>query len=334
MITEFDLVNQDILSFRSDLLLLKYSQARFGLDWTVASILIGNGVCRSEEIAPAPGEFVILEPSLPIITAKRVMFLGTVGPERLGYDELHAFARRAIEIMAAENLPVSRMTTTIHGVGFGLDAGEAIQHLAVGFLEGVRSFRPRTLQKITFVEGKVRRLKPAASALASIGLRTASTEENEWVYRESVPTRSAGRGGVTLEKRDHVFVAIPFSEEFEDVYEFGIYEPVRKCGYICERVDETSFTGDVLERIRNRVESAKFVIADLTGGRPNVYLEVGYAWGKGVPVIFIAREQEELHFDVKTHRCIYYRTIGQLSKDLERLIVGLPEHGPIAHERG
>ena len=77
-----------------------------------------------------------------------------------------------------------------------------------------------------------------------------------------------------------VFVAMPFAEEFEDVYEFGIYEPVRKCGYICERVDETHFAGDILQRIKDRIQAAKFVLADLTGGRPNVYLEVGYAWGQ------------------------------------------------------
>ena len=119
------------------------------------------------------------------------------------------------------------------------------------------------------------------------------------------------------------FVAMPFSEDFQDIYEFGIYEPVRRCGYICERVDEPSFTGDILQRIIDRISTAEFVVAELTGARANVYLEVGYAWGKGVPVITLAREGEKLHFDVSTHRCIFYRTIGQLAKELEKLVRGV-----------
>jgi hypothetical protein len=120
--------------------------------------------------------------------------------------------------------------------------------------------------------------------------------------------------------KPHIFVAMPYAEEFQDVYEFGIYGPVRRCGYICEKVDETSFTGDILHRIKQKIESAKIVIADLSGSRPNVYLEVGYAWGHGVPVVFLSKEGEPLHFDVQTHRCIYYKTIGQLARDLERFL--------------
>ena len=116
---------------------------------------------------------------------------------------------------------------------------------------------------------------------------------------------------------------MPFAEEFQDVYEFGIYGPARKCGYICERVDDASFAGDILQAIRTRIETASLVVAELTGARPNVYLEVGYAWGKGIPVVFVAKQGEPLHFDVQTHRCIYYRTIGQLARDLEGLLAGL-----------
>ena len=35
---------------------------------------------------------------------------------------------------------------------------------------------------------------------------------------------------------------MPFSEEFQNVYEFAIYPAVRNCGFVCERVDEAHFT--------------------------------------------------------------------------------------------
>ncbi len=50
---------------------------------------------------------------------------------------------------------------------------------------------------------------------------------------------------------------------------------------------------------------------------------MGYAWGKGISVIALAREGEKLHFDVSTQRCIFYKTIGQLAKELEKLIRGV-----------
>jgi nucleoside 2-deoxyribosyltransferase len=95
---------------------------------------------------------------------------------------------------------------------------------------------------------------------------------------------------------------------------------VRKCGYVCERVDEAAFTGDIVERIRDGIRNAEFVIADLTDARPNVYLEVGYAWGQGRPVLLVAREGQQLHFDVSHHKCVFYTTIGKLAERLERLI--------------
>jgi hypothetical protein len=144
-----------------------------------------------------------------------------------------------------------------------------------------------------------------------------SSEEPVRSTREfaSIPGKAGEKG--------RVFVAMPFSEAFENVYEFGIYPAVRSCGLICERVDEAHFTGDVLARIRDGIESASLVIADLSEGRPNVYLEVGYAWGKGIPVIFVAQKGEKLHFDVSTHRCLFYGRFAKFAEDLEQLIRGL-----------
>ena len=96
----------------------------------------------------------------------------------------------------------------------------------------------------------------------------------------------------------------------------GIQGAVRSAGFLCERADLSSFTGDVLEWVRTRIKRASLVIADLTEGNPNVYLEVGYAWGCGVPTILLARDSQELKFDVRGQRCLIYKKI----KDLEDLL--------------
>src|SRR5207244_8838116 len=87
-------------------------------------------------------------------------------------------------------------------------------------------------------------------------------------------------------------------------------------GRLCERVDAVAFTGDVVERVKRGIESADLVVADLTSGNANVYLEVGYSWGCRKPTILLVRNADELKFDVKTQRCLIYKNI----RDLERLL--------------
>jgi hypothetical protein len=43
----------------------------------------------------------------------------------------------------------------------------------------------------------------------------------------------------------------------------------------------------------------------------------------GVPVVFLAKSGQELHFDVQTHRCIFYKSIRQLARELENLLCNL-----------
>ena len=117
---------------------------------------------------------------------------------------------------------------------------------------------------------------------------------------------------------------MPYDESMEDVYEFGIREPVNECQYLCERCDRDVFTGDVLERIRKRIADATLVIADMSGANPNVYLEVGYAWGKGVPTLLIAREGEDLTFDVRAQKCVFYKNIMHLRRQLTTVLSKLP----------
>jgi hypothetical protein len=126
--------------------------------------------------------------------------------------------------------------------------------------------------------------------------------------------------GASSNLKQHVFVAMPYDLAMEDVFEFGIREPVNAAGCLCERCDRSVFTGDVLERIKLRIATATVVVADMSGSNPNVYLEVGYAWGKGVPTLLVARDGEELKFDVKTHRCVYYKNISHLRKQLAELL--------------
>jgi hypothetical protein len=113
-----------------------------------------------------------------------------------------------------------------------------------------------------------------------------------------------------------VFVAMPFKEEMDDTYHYGMVSATNAAGFLCERADLSAFTGDVLDWVKQRIRSASLVIADLTEANPNVYLEIGYAWGSGIPTVLVIKHGEPLKFDVRGQRCLVYKKI----KDLEDLL--------------
>lgn len=118
--------------------------------------------------------------------------------------------------------------------------------------------------------------------------------------------------------RSRAFVAMPFAEYFDDVFHHGIAPTIRDAGFLCERMDELSFTGDIVQMLRERISSATFLVADVTDANPNVYLEIGFAWGHGVPAVLLCHAASEPRFDIQGQRCIIYRSIKDLETKLSR----------------
>lgn len=117
------------------------------------------------------------------------------------------------------------------------------------------------------------------------------------------------------------FVLMPFDKGFDDIYRLGIKETASHLGILAERVDEQLFTENILHRIYQQIESADFVIADMSGQNPNVFYEVGYAHAKGKHCILLTKNTLDIPFDLKHHRHIVYgSSITKLREDLEREI--------------
>ena len=76
--------------------------------------------------------------------------------------------------------------------------------------------------------------------------------------------------------------------------------------------------------MKERIDSARLLVADLSTANPNVYLEVGYAWGKGIPTVLVARDTADLRFDVKGQRCLVYKnSIKKLEESLTKELKNL-----------
>lgn len=121
-----------------------------------------------------------------------------------------------------------------------------------------------------------------------------------------------------------VFVAMPFTAGLRDCWTFGVRLAAHSAGLSCMRLDQQAFTGDIPARIKQRIECAALVIADLTGSNPNVFLEVGYAWGVRRPTILVRRKSKApLPFDVRTQKCIFYQDVTDLNEQLTKELRGV-----------
>jgi len=312
----------DALTRPVDVLVLKHAQGLYGVDRAaVQALAIGP------QLLPPVGEHLLVL-GRPALAAGSVIFLGTRSIEKFTYADVREFGRRALSVAQRERPDAREVALTLHGVGFGLDETEAFDAEVAGVLDAVAAAEfPRGLEKIAFLERGERRAERLRTALGRLvpGGRIAAAGARV----DARTTEHLRTVGFESDKGGHAFVAMPFDFAFEDVFYFGISGPIRDSGLLCERMDKQAFTGDVVGRMRQRINDAKFVVADMTGANPNVYLEVGYAWGRDVPTILLCQQTSELAFDVKGHRCLMYSSIRELERKLRDeigLLLAQPRH--------
>jgi hypothetical protein len=118
-----------------------------------------------------------------------------------------------------------------------------------------------------------------------------------------------------------VFVLIPFSDDFADIYELGIKPACKDAGAYCEKVDEQIFVDSILERIYNQIAKADVIVSDMTSRNPNVFYETGYAHALNKRVILLTQNADDIPFDLKHYpHIVYGRRIALLKSQLEARI--------------
>ncbi|MCP5406927.1 MAG: hypothetical protein H6963_04315 [Chromatiaceae bacterium] len=323
------LLAADALDVDVDVLALKYAQANYGLDTKVSRILTEEGK-EPSLMKPKPNGFCLID-GVSGIAARQILFVGVAPLYSFGYAEIREFSRRVLSALAGSAPRTRRIALTLHGAGYGLDENEAFESEVAGLIDAIRSLDfPEDLEEVVIIEGNrgraqrldavLRQLLPgggiAINVHRGVGSGTGDSEKLRTV-------------GYTSAAKEHVFVAMPFKDEMDDVYHYGIQGAVRGAGFLCERADLSSFTGDVMDWVRERVRSATLVIADLTEANPNVYLEVGYAWGCGVATLLLVQDVDHLKFDTRGQRCLLYKKIRDLEDSLTKELRALRDNRTI-----
>jgi hypothetical protein len=113
--------------------------------------------------------------------------------------------------------------------------------------------------------------------------------------------------GITVSSSDTCFVMMPFADPIGGYYK-SIYEPaIEKAKLTAIRADADLYgTGKIIDQIWDGINSARVLVAELTGRNANVLYELGIAHALQKPVVLVCSNESDVPFDLRHVRVIYY----------------------------
>lgn len=329
----FTIAGGNIVDFDADVIALKHARNFYGSDALVTRLLELLPQVDVQQLHVLPGEHCLIE-TQGAITARQALYVGTAAPGLFGYQQIHDFAYQVLEVLAYEAPQTRHLAMTIHGPGFGLDEREALRSQFAGYMDALRAGAlPPALERITILEisdSRVARLRAVMDADLDSSDEAVPLAAG-WGYLLQVPepadTIEPPDNAPAAPAKRHAFVAMPVRADTDDLFYYGIQTPIHALGLLCERVEQPNPTEDLLDQIKRRIEMAAVFVADLTDPDPGVYLQLGYAWGKGRPTILLAKTGSRLALETARPTPILYDRIKDIESALARSLDALKAQG-------
>lgn len=234
---KISVVQGDIQTQACDLLLLKHANGYHGVDELIAGLVGFTGYLAESEHRMLKGRN---------LEALNVLFVG-VGPlADFRYGKIRKFAADAL-VLANDLVPSARVVCSpVHGPGYGLDERECFLSLIAGVMDAAEERTlPPDLQRFDIVELNPRRFDRLRSILEE------TTGKGILEYRRSRARPSVTRSqhdalesfGADSESKPKLFVAMPFADDYSDVFDVGIRDSALKADILVERISEESYVG-------------------------------------------------------------------------------------------
>lgn len=133
--------------------------------------------------------------------------------------------------------------------------------------------------------------------------------------------RIFGGGQFTLDPK-LCFVLMPFGDKHQSIYDDHIRPTIESAGLRSQRADEVAGVKSITWDIWERINCARFLVADLTDRNANVFYEVGLAHALSKDVILVTQSMEFVPFDLRSVRCIEYEYTPRGTRAFESKLRG------------
>lgn len=246
------------------------------------------------------------------------------------WDELRASPQIKIENAAHWNMGSKRMETQARfgDILVALGGTEGVLYLANLYHDAGKPVVPLNLALCPETTG--------ARRLYAFGLTSHQSQKlfqvaddgdsHDWLNKIRFPARQpvAERVAVlvalleSLERPRAFAVRLlnPELPDYTDVQAFfdTVVQPVveDELGFRLVVVDgrQAYETARIDQEIFAKLHRSSIVLADITGARPNCFLELGYALGRGHPTMVMVKEGAKLPFDIATFSGLHWKTNG------------------------
>jgi len=170
--------------------------------------------------------------------------------------------------------------------------------------------------------------------------RRAGREPERDVFESRIHVRLTHQGWMRIREllaspttSTAAFVAMPFGveggpskDEMTQYLRIGVKPGAAAAGYNAAIVGDEPHVDRIDDRILADIQKARFVVADLTGGNPNVLFEAGYALGLGKTVFWTCEDSRagevKETFDIRQYNHIRWR-LGEEADLADRLAAAI-----------
>ncbi len=250
------------------------------------------------------------------------------------WDALRGSALVQIESAAHWNMNSKRMEAqACYGdILIALGGGEGVLFLANLYHDAGKPVIPLNLKLGSANTGALRLFEYGLSGNNAQRLfqTGGGTTPHSWLNRIEMPSRKEVAQGVRdlldlLEelippKAFVVRLLNPTHADFNDVQLFfdTVVQPVveGELGYKLTVVDgiQAYEYARIDQEIFTKLHRSSVVLADITGLRPNCFLELGYALGRGLPTMVLAKLGTVLPFDIYSLSGHHWKTTGSVEE--------------------